>query len=178
MSKKGDKSKDKEETKHTNSILDDNKVPEGYEPYVKSLKLMKRLADILRKMKDNRGNLDFDVDEPKIIVDEDCNPIEIKLRERSSGEKLIEDFMIAANECVATHIYFMNLPFIYRVHEYPEEEKIRQFLGFIGNMGYHINGDLKDIKPKTIQGILKYLKDKPEYKILSSLLLRSMKKAV
>ena len=114
--------------KNVNSILDDNKVPEGYEDYEKSLRLMKKLADILRKMKDNRGNLDFDVDEPKIIVDEECNPIEIKLRERSSGEKLIEDFMIAANECVATHIYFMNLPFIYRIHEYPKEEKIRSFL--------------------------------------------------
>ena len=164
--------------KKVNSILDDNVVPEGYEAYEKSLRLMKKLADILRKMKDNRGNLDFDVDEPKIIVDEECNPIEIKLRERSSGEKLIEDFMIAANECVATHIYFMNLPFIYRVHEYPEEEKIRQFLGFIGTMGYHYNGNLKDIKPKTIQGLLNYLRDKPEFKILSSLLLRSMKKAV
>ena len=164
--------------KKVNSILEDNVVPVGYEPYEKSLRLMKKLADILRKMKDNRGNLDFDVDEAKILVDEDCNPTEIVLRERLAGEKLIEDFMIAANECVATHIYFMNLPFIYRIHEYPEEKKIRQFLGFIGTLGYNISGDVKDLKPKTIQGILKYLKDKPEYKILSSLLLRSMKKAV
>ena len=164
--------------KKVNSILEDNVVPVGYEPYEKSLRLMKKLADILRKMKDNRGNLDFDVDEAKILVDEDCNPTEIVLRERFAGEKLIEDFMIAANECVATHIYFMNLPFIYRVHEYPEEKKIRQFLGFIGTLGYNISGDVKDLKPKTIQGILRYLKDKPEYKILSSLLLRSMKKAV
>ena len=164
--------------KKVNSILEDNVVPVGYEPYEKSLRLMKKLADILRKMKDDRGNLDFDVDEAKILVDEECNPTEVVLRERLAGEKLIEDFMIAANECVATHIYFMNLPFIYRVHEYPEEKKIRQFLSFIGTLGYNISGDIKDLKPKTIQGILRYLKDKPEYKILSSLLLRSMKKAV
>ena len=163
---------------NVNSILEKNEVPEGYEPFVDSLKLMKELADILREMKDRRGNLDFDVDEAKILVDENCVPTEIVKRYRGAGEKLIEDFMIAANECVASHIYFMNLPFIYRIHEYPKEEKIRSFLGFIGTMGYNISGDVKDIKPKTIQKVLKYLKDKKEFKILSSLLLRSMQKAI
>ena len=86
--------------------------------------------------------------------------------------------MIAANECVATHIYFMNLPFIYRVHEYPKEEKIRSFLGFVSSLGYQVNGNIKDVKPTTMQRILEQLEDKPEYKILSSLLLRSMQKAV
>ena len=86
--------------------------------------------------------------------------------------------MIAANECVATHIYFMNLPFIYRVHEVPKEEKIRSFLAFVSNLGYSIPGDIKDTKPTTMQKILKALEDKPEYKILSSLLLRCMQKAV
>ena len=86
--------------------------------------------------------------------------------------------MIAANECVATHIYFMNLPFIYRVHEVPKEEKIRSFLGFIGGLGYQINGNLKDNNPKSIQRLIKFLEDKKEFKILSKLLLRSMQKAV
>jgi ribonuclease R len=86
--------------------------------------------------------------------------------------------MIAANECVATHIYFMNLPFLYRIHEIPKEEKIRSFLDFIGTLGYHINGDIKDTRPKTIQRLLDYLKDKKEYKILSTLLLRCMQKAI
>ena len=86
--------------------------------------------------------------------------------------------MIAANECVAQHIYYMNLPFIYRVHEYPKEEKIKSFLSFLSNLGYSIKGNIRDNKPTTIQKLLHFLKDKKEYKILSSLLLRSMQKAV
>ena len=164
--------------KKVNSILENNIVPEGYDEYVDSLKLMAELAGILRKYKENRGYIDFGVDEAKIIVDEKCVPIDIKLRDRGVGENLIEDFMIAANECVASHIYFMNLPFIYRIHEYPKEEKIRSFLGFVSGLGYHVNGNIKDVKPTTLQGILEQLKDKPEFKILSTLLLRSMQKAV
>ena len=164
--------------KKVNSILEKNEVPEGYEPYVDTLKTMSELATILRKEKIRRGYIDFGVDEAKILVDEKCVPTDIVLRDRGVGENLIEDFMIAANECVASHIYFMNLPFIYRVHEYPQEEKIRSFLGFISGLGYHVNGNIKDFKPTTMQNILEQLKDKPEYKILSTLLLRSMQKAV
>lgn len=164
--------------KKVNSILEDNNIPEGYEPYEQSLRLMAELAQILRKMKVKRGYIDFEVDEPKILVDENCKPTEIILRDRGTGEKLIEDFMIAANECVATHIYFMSLPFIYRVHEVPKEEKLRSYLSFVGSLGYQVPGDLKDTSPKTVQRIIKYLEDKPEFKILSSLLLRSMQKAV
>lgn len=164
--------------KKVNSILEKNEVPEGYEEYADTLRLMAELATILRKAKTKRGYIDFGVDEAKILVDENCVPYDIVLRDRGVGENLIEDFMIAANECVATHIYFMNLPFIYRVHEYPKEEKIRSFLGFVSSLGYHVNGNIKDVKPTTMQGILKQLEDKPEYKILSSLLLRSMQKAV
>ncbi len=164
--------------KKVNSILVDNVIPSGYEPFEKSLRLMEELAQILRKAKVKRGYIDFEVDEAKILVDENCVPTEIVLRDRSLGENLIEDFMIAANECVATHIYFMNLPFIYRVHEVPKEEKIRSFLGFIGSLGYQVPGDIKDTRPTTMQRLLKFLKDKKEFKILSSLLLRSMQKAV
>lgn len=164
--------------KKVNSILEDNVVPEGYEPYEKSLILMAELAEILRKYKVRRGYIDFGVDEAKILVDENCKPTEIVLRDRGVGENLIEDFMIAANECVATHINFMSLPFVYRVHESPKEEKIRSFLGFIGSLGYNVAGDIKDTRPTTMQRLLDYLRDKPEFKILSSLLLRSMQKAV
>ena len=164
--------------KNVNSILEANKVPEGYEPYVEDLKLMAELAKILRDAKIRRGYIDFGVDEAKILVDDKCVPTDIVLRERGTGEKLIEDFMIAANECVASHIYFMNLPFLYRVHEYPQEEKIRSFLSFVSSLGYHITGDPSDLKPTSIQKIVKQLEDKPEFKILSSLLLRSMQKAV
>ena len=164
--------------KKVNKVLEENEVPEGYEPYADTLRMMKELADILRKAKENKGYIDFEVDEAKILVDKDCVPTEITLRNRGTGEKLIEDFMIAANECVATHIYFMNLPFIYRVHEAPKEEKIRSFLGYIGTLGYQIQGDLKENTPKNIQKIIRQLEDKKEFKILSSLLLRSMQKAV
>ncbi len=164
--------------KNVNSILEDNVVPDGYESFESSLRLMAELATILRKMKDKRGYIDFEVDEAKILVDENCKPTEVVLRDRGTGEKLIEDFMIAANECVATHIYFMNLPFIYRVHEVPKEERLRSYLSFVGSLGYQVPGDLKDTSPKTVQKIIKSLEDKPEFKILSSLLLRSMQKAV
>ena len=164
--------------KKVNSILEKNIVPEGYEEFADKLRLMEELAVILRKAKVKRGYIDFEVDEAKVLVDDKGVPTDVVLRDRGKGEKLIEDFMIAANECVATHIYFMNLPFIYRVHEYPKEEKIRSFLSFVSNLGYHVNGNIKDVKPTTMQKILEQLKDKPEYKILSSLLLRSMQKAV
>ena len=164
--------------KKVNSILEDNIVPEGYEPYENSLRLMGELASILRKFKTKRGYIDFGVEEAKILVDENCKPTDVVLRERGIGENLIEDFMIAANECVATHINYMNLPFVYRVHESPKEEKIRSFLGFISSLGYSVTGDIKDTKPTTMQRLLEHLRDKPEFKILSSLLLRSMQKAV
>ena len=164
--------------KKVNSILEDNVIPEGYEEFADDLRLMKELADILRAMKVRRGYIDFDVDEAKILVDENCVPTDVVLRNRGTGEMLIEYFMIAANECVATHIYFMNLPFIYRVHDMPKEEKIRSYLSFIGNLGYQIPGNIKDFKPKSMQKLIEYLSDKKEFKILSELLLRSMQKAI
>ena len=164
--------------KNVNKILEENVIPDGYELYAENLKLMKELADIIRKRKIERGYLDFDVDEPKILVDDNCVPTDIVLRERGAGENLIEDFMIQANECVATHIFYMNLPFIYRVHEYPKEEKIKSFLSFLQTLGYTTYGNIKDVSPKSIQKLLNFLKDKKEFKILSSQLLRNMQKAV
>ena len=164
--------------KKVNSILEDNVVPEGYEEYEEKLRLMAELAEILRKFKVKRGYIDFGVQEAKILVDENCKPTDVVIRERGVGENLIEDFMIAANECVASHIFYMSLPFVYRIHEVPEEERIRSFLAFVSSLGYNVAGDIKDVKPTTMQRILKSLEDKPEFKILSSLLLRSMKKAV
>lgn len=164
--------------KNVNAILEKHEIPEGYEPFVEQLNLMEELAKILRKMKEARGYIDFEIDESKIIVDESGKAIDVVLRERGTGEKLIEDFMIAANETVATHIYFMELPFLYRIHGEPSEEKIQKFLDFIGILGYSVHGKIKDIHPKTMQDILEQLKDKKEFHILSSMLLRSMQKAV
>ena len=164
--------------KNVNKILEENIIPEGYEPYAETLKQMWQLAKILRKNKINRGYIDFEIDESKIIVNQKGQAIDIKLRERGEGEKLIEDFMIAANESVATYIYNMDLPFIYRVHGEPSEEKINNFLKFISILGYKITTDKKNLTPKNMQNILKQLKDKQEYPILSSILLRSMQKAI
>jgi len=164
--------------KKVNKVLEENEIPEGYEPYAEKLKLMLELSKVIRKSKENRGSIDFDVDEAKILVDEDCHPTDIVLRARGLGEKLIEDFMICANECVATHIFYMDLPFIYRIHEYPKEEKIRTYLSFLQSLGYTFTGNIKDVRPKTIQSLVEFLKDKKEFKILSSLLLRNMQKAI
>jgi ribonuclease R len=139
---------------------------------------MKELADIVRKAKDERGYIDFDTDEAKVIVDEKGVPYDVVLRDKGPGQLLIEDFMIKANECVATHIFFMDLPFIYRVHEYPKEDKIRNFLGFVSSLGYSVPSNVKDLSPKSMQILLNFLRDKKEYKVLSSQLLRNMQKAV
>lgn len=164
--------------KKVNKVLVENEIPEGYEEYADKLKLMLELAHILRKNKERRGYIDFDLDEAKIIVDDNGKAIDVKLRDRSEGEKLIEDFMIAANETVATHIYYMELPFIYRVHGEPSEEKIVNFMRFLNILGYKVKGNFNKLTPQVMQDILRQLKDKKEFHLLSSLLLRSMQKAV
>ncbi len=164
--------------KNVNKILEENIIPEGYEPFAETLKQMQELAKILRKNKIDRGYIDFEIDESKIIVDEKGKAIDVKLRERGIGEKLIEDFMIAANEAVATYINNMELPFVYRIHGEPSEEKINNFIKFVSILGYKIEGNKKEITPKNMQRMLEQLKNKEEYSILSSILLRSMQKAV
>lgn len=172
------KSKKQMTYKNVNSILEKNIIPSGYEPFVDTLMLMKELSDIVRKRKLSRGYIDFNVDEPKIIVDENGKAIDIVKRERGVGENLIEDFMILANETVAETICYMKLPFIYRVHGVPSEEKINEFLKFLNVLGYKVNAKIKDIKPLTICHILDQLKEKKEYNVLSSMMLRTMQKAV
>ena len=164
--------------KNVNKIIEKNEIPEGYEEFAGILKKMHELAKILRKHKTGNGYIDFDTDEPKIIVDDSGKAIDIQKRERGEGEKLIEDFMIAANEAVAETVFHMDLPFIYRVHGAPDEEKIGSFLNFLSVLGYKVNANLNKLTSKTVQDILKQVKDKDEYPILSSMLLRSMQKAV
>ena len=163
--------------KKVNSILEENTVPEGYEPYVEDLRMMRDLADILRANKVKKGYIDFDIDEAKVITNENGECIDVKLRERGTGERLIEDFMIAANETVARHITYMDYPFIYRVHGEPNEEKINNFLNFVSLLGHPVH-KMNSITPKAMQQLLQELKGVKEYSILSSLLLRSMQKAV
>ena len=164
--------------KNVNKILEENTVPEGYEEFKDTLIKMNELAHLLRKFKIERGYIDFDIDEAKIEVNDRGEAISIERRYRGEAENLIEDFMIAANEAVAETIYYMDLPFLYRVHGTPSEEKIRNFAKFVSILGYKIEGKLKNVTPKTILDILHMLKQKSEHQILSKLLLRSMQKAV
>ena len=160
-----------------NDILMRDIIPDGYEPFADTLKEMNVLAHILRKEKMGRGYIDFNLDEPEIIQDENGKAIDIVRVVREDGEKMIEDFMIAANETVASHIYNMDLPFIYRVHGAPNSDKIDDFTNLLKALGYTLKTRTLDMTPKTMQNILEELDDKPEFKILSSLLLRSMRKA-
>ena len=160
-----------------NDILMRDIMDPEYEPFANTLKEMNELAHILRKEKIARGYIDFNLSEPEIIQDEAGKAIDVVKVIREDGEKMIEDFMIAANETVANHIYNMDLPFIYRVHGEPKSEKIDDFVNLLKLLGYQLQTRVIDLNPKTMQNILKELDDKPEFSILSSMLLRSMKKA-
>ena len=160
-----------------NDILENNKVPDGYEPFVKDLKLMNELSNILRKKMVNHGYLEFDRPEAKILVDENCHPTEIKLREQRTGEKLIENFMIAANETVAGYIEDMKVPGIYRVHDKPNKEKLEVFLKFLNRKGYNIKADINKFKNTDYQRLLKLFKGKDEEVILSTFAIQTMSKA-
>ena len=164
--------------KKVNDILMRNIIAEDYAPYADKLRDMNDLAKILRKNKERRGYIDFDIPEPKIICDEEGICIDIKNYPREDGERLIEDFMIAANETVASHIYNMNLPFIYRVHAEPKAEKIDNFIHLVNMLGYNLKGKFTNLRPTQMQKLVEQIKDKPESKILSEILLRSMAKAV
>ena len=171
-------SKKKMTYESVNRLLEENIVDEGYEDYVSSLKLMNELSSKIRKNKVKRGYIEFLSDEIKIIVDEYGIPIDIHQKEQKTGEKLIEDFMIVANESVATRIKDMGLPNIYRIHEKPKIEKIKEFLGYVTSLGYKLTGDFSKLEPKDIQNMLEQLKDKKEFAILSDMLLRCMQKAI
>ena len=171
------KSRKKMTYKKVNDVICRGIVAPGYEEYADKLHLMNELSKILRKEKISRGYMDFDLDEAKVVQDETGKAIDVIKRTRENGEKLIEDFMIAANETVASHIYQMDLPFVYRVHDTPKTEKVDDFMNLVKLMGYKLVGRHNEYSPKAMQGFLDQLHDKPEFEILSSLLLRSMRKA-
>lgn len=164
--------------KKVNDILVRNVVDPKYIDYKDKLLLMNELAHILRKNKELRGSLDFDLLEPKVLVNITGEAIDVVLRTREDGEMLIEDFMIAANETVAGHIYNQNLPFIYRTHEKPNPEKIDSFLTSAISFGYTLKEKVNNYEPLTIQNILNQVNEMENKTILSNLLLRSMKKAM
>ena len=163
--------------KKVNQILEKDTIPEGYEPYVATLKEMYELAKIIRKNKINKGYIDFSVDEAKIIVDSNGKVLDIEKRYRGAGENLIEDFMIIANECVASYIYNMGLPGIYRVHGEVNQDRLRKFIGMLGLLGINIKENLNNINQKSIQRIIKEFKDHPAFQVLSTEMLSCMDKA-
>ena len=160
-----------------NAILEENTVPEGYEPFVKSLKLMNELSNILRNKMVNHGYLEFNNPEPKILVDNNCHPIEIKLREQRTGEKLIENFMIVANETVAGYIEDLKVPGIYRVHDKPNKEKLEVLIKFLNRKGYNIKADINKFKAADYQRLLKMFVGKDDEIILNTLTIQTMAKA-
>ena len=165
--------------KKVNMILEEGLTPVGYEPFVETLQNMHELAKIVRQRKINQGYIDFDVDEAKIIVDSEANVIDIQRRYRGTGEKLIEDFMILANEAVATYIGNCNLPGVYRVHGNVNEERLHKFIQVLSVLGIDIKDNLNSINQKTIQRIIKIIHDKrPEaFQVLSTYMLSCMAKA-
>ena len=163
---------------NVNDILDKNIVAEGYEPFVEQLRLMKECSDRLRQKMVSRGYIEFKSAEAKIIVDENGIPSEIKLRNEGTGENMIENFMVAANESVGSFIYYQNLPGIYRVHDKPDEKRLTSFFNFLASRGYTVTGKKKEITARDLQNILKQLKDKPDSKVLNDLAIRSQAKAM
>ena len=160
-----------------NSILEDNVIPSGYEEYVDTLRIMNELSNILRKKMVRHGYIEFNIKEPKIIVDDSCHPVDIKICEQRTGEKLIENFMIVANETVAGFIEDKNLPGIYRVHDKPNKEKLIEYLKFLSIKGYNIKADVNRFSPKDYQNIINKFKNDPARDILGTLAIQTMSKA-
>lgn len=161
-----------------NKILEENTTSEDYKPFEKTLLLMNELSKILRKKMIRRGYIEFESTEAKIKVDENCHPTHIESRVQRSGEELIENFMIAANETVASSIYYKNLPGIYRVHDKPDEKRLGEFMKSLSLHGYVVNGKNKIDNPKDLQHILSQLEEVPEVRVLHDMAIRSQAKAV
>lgn len=161
------------------NILENNdeKLIEKYKEIVPMFKLMEELSLILRDKRERRGCIDFEFDEAKLELDENGKVKEIKKFERRISNKVIEEFMLICNETIAENMYWANIPFVYRIHEDPEAEKISEFNKFIYNFGYIIKGN-QELHPKELQNLLKKVKGKKEETVINTMMLRSLKKAI
>ncbi len=156
-----------------------------YAPLVPMFRQMEELASLLRKKRKKRGSIDFDFPECKILLDAQGHPTEIRAYERNVATDMIEDFMLAANETVAQHFYWLETPFVYRVHDVPDPENIEKLSAFIRNFGYHMKAlgrresrtGGEEVHPKEIQKLLAKVAGTPEEPMISRLALRSMKQA-
>ena len=150
---------------------------EQYRDFVETFMEMKELSSILRQRRRSRGAVDFDFAESKIILDEDGNPLEIKPYERNTATRIIEDFMLLANETVAEDYYWQSVPFLYRSHDNPDPDKMKQLAAFINNFGYSVRMSQGEIHPKEVQKLLDRIQGTEEEALLARLTLRSMKQA-
>ncbi|SUY46473.1 ribonuclease R [Clostridium putrefaciens] len=155
---------------------EDNDILKKYDYLYDDFKAMEELCNILNKKRLDRGAIDFDFDESKIILDKMGKPIDIRPYEREISNRIIEEFMLVCNETIAEHMYWANIPFIYRIHENPDEEKLQRFSEFIYNLGYVIKWS-KEIHPSSLQEVLNKVKGEKEESVVSTLLLRSMMQA-
>ena len=154
----------------------DEKERQKYEKLVPMFEQMAEVSGLLRERRKKRGAIDFDFPETKMILDEQGRPVELKPYERNVATKMIEDFMLAANETVAEEYFWREIPFLYRTHEAPEEDKVKKLSTFINNFGYHIHMG-NEIRPKEIQKLLEKVEGTPQEALISRLALRSMKQA-
>lgn len=155
---------------------DDEAAKEKLKDLLEELKLMEDLMQILYDKRDSRGSIDFDFPETKITLDDQGKPIEIKKDERRIANRLIEEFMLVTNETVAEEYFWAEVPFLYRIHEDPNPEKLVDFAKFIHNFGYSLKG--KEIHPKELQLLIQEIRGKKEELVISTLLLRSLRKAI
>ncbi len=155
----------------------DHDTMKEYEEFVPMFDLMKELADILRARRRQRGSIDFDFPESKIVLDDRGKPLEIKPYERNAATRIIEDFMLMANETIAENYFWQEMPFVYRTHDYPDPEKMKKLGTFINNFGYTIRTQNGEVHPKEIQKLLDRIEGTPEEALISRLTLRSMRQA-
>ncbi len=162
------------------SILENNDeaLTKKYREIVPMLKVMEELSLLLKKKREIRGSIDFDFPETKIIYDETGKAIDVIKYERGVSNKIIEEFMLACNETVAEHYYWMNIPFVYRIHEDPDEEKMFEFGTLVHNLGYTLKGINNEVHPRELQQLLFKIKGTKEESLISNMMLRSMKKAI
>ena len=156
---------------------DDEKLKQTFAAQVDDFIKAEKLARILMKRRQRRGAIDFDFPEAKIILNGNGEVVDIKHYERRISNKMIEEFMLVANETVAEHFYWLQLPFVYRIHETPSAEKMEDLKKFIATFGYTIKGDMENVHPKEIQGIVEKIKGTKEEESISTIALRSMKQA-
>ena len=157
---------------------EDPETIEKYKDLVPMFREMAELSSILREKREKKGAIDFDFPEAKVIVDQEGNPIDIVPHERNTATKLIEDFMLAANQTVAEHFFFMESPFVYRVHEQPDPEKIATLSTFVSHLGHHIRiKNDGEVRPKELQKLLKGIEGSKEEAVISRMTLRSMMQA-